>query len=140
MASQRPRTKILNYWCHHLGGKPRGRGQSEGHADALGFLALPHEPHVPAVGLADCEVHVKAGEVDLRNEIVPSDELLDGVQALYLEVLVLDVLVRPAQIDASTHFVGTFLRDREEGAPKAVGGLWRELLDGADLDIVLESG
>ena len=134
------RTKISNYWCHHLGGKPRGRGQSEGHADALGFLALPHEPHVPTVGLTDQEGHVEVGEVDLRNEIVPSDELLDGVQALHLEVLVPDVLVRSVQIDASTHFVGTFLRDREEGAPEAVGGLRRELLDRADLDIVLESG
>ena len=57
-----------------------------------------------------------------------------------LEVLVPDVLVWPTQIDASTHYVGTFLRDGEEGAPEAVGGLQRELLDGADLDIVLESG
>ena len=85
-------------------------------------------------------MHVEVGEVDLRNEIVPSDELLDGVQALHHEVLVPDVLVRPAQIDASTHFVGTFLQDGEEGALEAIGGLRRELLDGADLDIVLESG
>ena len=62
------------------------------------------------------------------------------MQALHLEVLVLDVLVRPAHIDASTHFVGTFLWDGEEGAPEAVSGLRRGLLDGADLDIVPESG
>ena len=65
----------MNYSCHHLGGKPRGRGQSEGHANALVFLALPHELHVPAVGLTDQEVHIEVGEVDLRNEIVPLDEL-----------------------------------------------------------------
>ena len=67
-------------------------------------------------------MHAKAGEVDLCNEIVPSDELLDGVQALHLEVLVLDVLVRLAQIDASTYFVGTFLRDSEEVALEAISG------------------
>ena len=96
--------------------------------------------HVLAVGLGDEEVHVEVGEVDLRNEVVPSDELLDGVQAPHLEVLVPDVLVRPALIDASAHFVGTFLRDGGEGALKAVGGFRRELLDEADLDIVLEGG
>ena len=85
-------------------------------------------------------MHVQVGEVDLRNEIVPSGELLDGAQALHLEVLVPDVPVWPALIDASTHFVGTFLRDGEEGAPEAVGCLRRELLDEADLGIVLESG
>ena len=51
-----------------------------------------------------------------------------------------DVLVPPAEIGASTHFVGTFLQDGEEGAPKAVRGLERELLDKADLGIVLKSG
>ena len=120
--------------------KPWGQGRSEGHANALVLLALQHEPHVPTVSLPDEEVHVEVGEVDLRNEVVPSDELLDGAQAPHLEVLVPDVLVRPVQIDASTHFVSTFLWDREEGALEAVGGLWRELLDGADLDIVLEGG
>ena len=139
MASRRPRERrISNYWCHHLGDKPSDHGQSERHADLLVFLALPHEPHVPAVGLANEEVHVKVGEIDLCNEIVPLDELLDGVQALHLEVLVPDVLVWPARIYASTHFVGTFLRDGEEGALEAVGGLQRKLLDRANLDVVLE--
>ena len=134
------RTKISNYWCDHLGGKPQSQSQAEAHADALIFLALPHELHVPAVSLTDQEVHVEVREVNLHDEVVPSDELLDGVQALHLEVLVPDVLVQPAQIDASTHFVGAFLWNREEGAPETISGLWRELLDRADLDVVLKSG
>ena len=67
-------------------------------------------------------MHVEVREVNLHNEIVSSDELFDGVQALHLEELAPDVLVGRAQIDASTHFVGIFLRDGEEGAPKAAGG------------------
>ena len=85
-------------------------------------------------------MHAEVGGVDLCNEIVPSYELLDGVQALHSKVLVPNVLVRPSKIDASMHFIYTFLRDGEEGALEAVGGLRRELLDGADLEIMPESG
>ena len=86
--------------------------------------ALPHEPHVPPVVLADEEVHVEVGQVHLCDVVVAADELLDRVQALYLEVLVLDVLVGSAEINASPHLVGALLRNGEEGAPEAVGGLW----------------
>ena len=85
-------------------------------------------------------MHVEVRQVHLRDVVVAADELSDRVQALHLEVLVPDVLVWPTQIDASTHYVGTFLRDGEEGALEAVGDISRELLDGADLDLVLESG
>ena len=40
--------------------------QAEGHADAPILLALPHEPHVLAVGLVDEEVHVQVGEIHFR--------------------------------------------------------------------------
>ena len=85
-------------------------------------------------------MHVEVREVDLLNEIVLLDELLDGVQVLHLEVLVPDALVWLAQIDASAHFVGTFLRDGDQGALEAFGGLLRELLERADLEVVLKGG
>ena len=84
-------------------------------------------------------IHCTEAHVEVK-EVVPSGELLDGVQALHLEVLVPDELIRLAQIDASARFVCTFLWDGEEGAPGAVSGLQRVLLDGADLDIVLKGG
>lgn len=46
-----------------FGGKPRSRSYAKGHADASIPPALPHEPHVPTVGLAGEEVHVEVGEV-----------------------------------------------------------------------------
>ena len=51
-----------------------------------------------------------------------------------------NVRVWRVQIYASARFVSTFLRDGEAGAPETVGGLWRELLDGANLDVMLEGG
>ena len=41
--------------------------------------ALPHEPHVPAVGLADEEVHAEVAEIHLGDVVVAAKELLDRV-------------------------------------------------------------
>ena len=38
--SKAARSKITDHWYHHLRGKSRGQGQTEGHADALALLAL----------------------------------------------------------------------------------------------------
>ena len=51
-----------------------------------------HEPHVPAVGLADEEVHVEVREIRLGNEIVLVEKLLSGVKLLHPQVLVPDVV------------------------------------------------
>ena len=56
--------------------------------EALKLFALPHELHVPAVGLADEEVHVEVVEIHLTDVVVAAKELLDRVQALHPEVLV----------------------------------------------------
>ena len=93
-------------------------------ADALKLAALPHEPHIPAVGLADEEVHLEVRQVHLGDVVVAANELLDRVQALHLEVLVLDVPVGSAEIDASPHPVGALLQNLEEGALEAIRGLW----------------
>ena len=69
-------------------------------------------------------MHVEVGQVHLLDQVVPADELLDRVQALHLKVPVLDVLVGSSKIDASLHLAGALLQNREEGAPKAVRGLW----------------
>ena len=114
---------MLNHRWHHFRSKPRGRSQSEWHADALKLNALPHEPHVPAVDLADKEVRVEVAEIHVGNIVVAVKELLDCVQALHLEVLVPDALVGSAEMDASPHLAGALLWNREEGQPEAVGGL-----------------
>ena len=69
-------------------------------------------------------MHVEVAEIHLGDIVVAAKELLDRVQALHLEVLVLDVLVGSTEIDASLHLVCALLQNREEGRPKAVGGLW----------------
>ena len=61
------------------------------------------------------------------------------MQPLHLEVLVLNVTVGLAEIHTASHLVGALLRYGEEGWPETIGGLRWELLDGADLEVVLES-
>ena len=75
----------MEYWCHHLGGKPRSRSWTEWHTNALIFLALPHERHVLAVGLADQEVHVEVRGVNLHHEIVAAAELSNSMKPRAVE-------------------------------------------------------
>ena len=75
------------------------------------------------VRLASEEVHVEVAEIHVSDIIVAVKELLHHMKPLDLEVLVTNVQVGPAEIDASPHLASTFLRDREEGRPKAMGGL-----------------
>ena len=46
-------------------GLASGQGQTEGHGDALVLLALPNKPRVPAIRMADEEVHVKVAQIHL---------------------------------------------------------------------------
>ena len=80
-----------------------------------------HEPHVPAVGLADEEVHVEVREIRLGNEIILVEKLLSGEA--------------PPSSSACTrygwayrdlhipHLAITSLQDGEESSLKAVKGL-----------------
>ena len=78
-------------------------------------MYLRSEPHVPAVGLADEEVHVEVAQVDLRDKVVAADELLNWVQPLHLEVLVPNATVGLAEIHTALHLVGALLWNWEEG-------------------------
>ena len=49
------------------GARPQGR--------CTKFPALPHEPHVLVVGLADEEVHVEVAEIHLGDTVVAAYEL-----------------------------------------------------------------
>ena len=88
----------MDHRCHHLCGKSRGLGQTEGHADALVLLALPHEPHVPAVGMADQEVHVEVAQIHLGDQVVEANELLNSMQPLHFEMFVPNAAVGLAEI------------------------------------------
>ena len=83
--------------------------QAEGHADAPILLALPHEPHVLAVGLVDEEVHVQVGEIHFRYSIVAAEEFLNSVKPLHLEVLAPYVTIRLAEVHTALHLAGTLL-------------------------------
>ena len=54
-------------------------------------------------------------------------------------MLVPNAAIRIAEIHTASHLDGAFLRYKEESRPKTVGGLRWWLLDGADLDVVLQS-
>ena len=113
------------------------RGQTEGHADALVLLALPHEPHVRAVGMANEEVHVEVAQIHLGDQVVAVNEQSNSMQPLHFEMLVLNAAVGLSEVHRALHRVGAFLRYGEESRRKTVKGLRWQLLDGADLDVVL---
>jgi hypothetical protein len=54
------------------------------------------------------------GHVDLRHVIAPAKEIADRVKALHLEVLVLEMSVELAEVEAASHLVRVLLRHREE--------------------------
>ena len=110
MAIRRPH----DHRCHHLGDKSHGRGHTEWHADAPALLALLHEPHVPAVGMADEEVHVKVAEIHLGDQVVASNELLNSMQPLHFEMLIPNVAGGLAKIHTASHLAGAFLQHRKE--------------------------
>ena len=60
---------------------------------------------------------IEVADVDLGDVVVATKKLGHCVQPLHLEVLVLDALVRATEVDTSSHLVGPFLGNREEGRP-----------------------
>ena len=87
--------------------------------------------------MADEEVHVKVAEIHLGDQVVAANELLNSMQPLHFEMLVPNATVGLPEVHKALHLVGAFLWDGEESRPETVGGLWWQLLDGADLDVVL---
>ena len=87
------------------------------------LLALPHEPHVPAVGMADQEVHVEVARIHLGDQVAAANELLNSMQPLHFEMLVPNAAVGLAKIFIASHLAGAFLQHRKKRRPKAVGGL-----------------
>ena len=57
---------------------------------------------------------VKVADVDLGHVVVATEHLSHRVQALRLQMLVLDALVGLPQVDTSSHLVGAILGNREE--------------------------
>ena len=82
---------------------------------------------------------IEVADVDLRHVVVAAEHLSDCVEPSHLEVLVLDALVRPPQVDTTSHLACAFLGHREEGRPKAVRGVRRQNPNGLDIEIMLQS-
>ena len=61
------------------------------------------------VSLANEKVHAKVAEIHHGDVLAAAQKLLNGVGPLYLEVLVSDVSVGVAEIDASPHLASTLL-------------------------------
>ena len=112
--------EIANYWSHDLRSQSQHQSQAEGHADALILLALPHEPHVPAVGLANEEVHVEVAEIDLCHQVVAADKGLRSVKAFHLEVLIPDATAGLPEVYATSHLAGAFHGYQKKCRPGAV--------------------
>ena len=62
-------------------------------------------------------MHLELLHVDVPHVIPPAELSLNGVKALHLEVLVLEVRVDGVEIDASPHLVCALLRYWKEGRP-----------------------
>ena len=85
--------------------------EPEGHRRALVTDAFEPKSEEQAVRLCDQQMHVEVGHVDLPHVLSPAELGLKGVQALHLEVLVLEVRIDRRQVDAprilSVPFFGT---------------------------------
>ena len=75
--------------------------------------------------MGDEEVRVEVTQVHLGDQVVVANGLLNRMQPLHFEMLVLN-----AAVD---------LWHGQESRPKSVGGLQWQLLDRANLDVVLHS-
>ena len=83
-------------------------------------------------------MHVEVALIHLGDQVVVANELLDSMQPFHFEMLVPNATVGLLEVHRASHLVGAFLLYGKESRPKTVGGFRWQLLDGADLDVVLQ--